>query len=152
MTTTISDLAKRRTEEIVSFFEINADVKEHETTDGSISLEILNNDASARLIGTRGETLRAVEHLVNMMVKRATTDRVRVSIDVAGYKRARDASLEKMAVEAAERVLETGTEEELRPMTPAERRIVHMAIKDIEGITTESRGEDPRRFIAIMKG
>lgn len=146
----ITTLAKRRVEEIVSFFEINADVKVEETED-AIELEILNNEATARLIGTRGETLRAIEHLVNMMVKRATTERVRVNLDVAGYKKARDAGLAKLATEAAERVLESGTEEELRPMNPAERRVVHLALKDIEGLTTESRGEDPRRFIVVQK-
>lgn len=146
----VSTLAKRRVEEIVSFFEINADVKVAEKDD-TIELEILNNEATARLIGTRGETLRAIEHLINMMVKRATTERVRVNLDVAGYKRARDAGLEKMASESAERVLESGVEEELRPMTPAERRVVHLALKQIEGITSESRGEDPRRFIVVQK-
>ena len=146
----VTDLAKRRLEELVSFFEINADVKVTEN-DEAIELEILNNEATARLIGTRGETLRSIEHLVNMMIKRATTERVRVNIDVAGYKKARDASLEKMATEAAERVLDSGVEEELRPMSPAERRVVHLALRDIKGIMTESRGEDPRRFIAIVK-
>ena len=146
----ITALAKRRTEEIVSFFEINADVKVT-ANDETIELEILNNEATARLIGTRGESLRAIEHLVNMMVKRATTERVRVNLDIAGYKKARDAALEKLAIETAERVLEMGAEEEMRPMNPAERRVVHLALKDIEGITTESRGEDPRRFIAVQK-
>ena len=146
----ITTLAKRRVEEIVSFFEINADVKVAETEE-AIELEILNNEATARLIGTRGETLRSIEHLVNMMVKRATTERVRVNLDIAGYKRARDAGLEKMAQEAAEKVLATGVEEELRPMTPAERRVVHLALKEIEGITSDSRGEDPRRFIVVQK-
>jgi spoIIIJ-associated protein len=146
----VTALAKRRVEEIVSFFEINADVKVIETPE-AIELEILNNEASARIIGTRGETLRSIEHLVNMMVKRATTERVRVNLDVAGYKKARDASLEKMAQEAAERVLANGAEEELRPMTPAERRVVHLALKEIEGITSDSRGEDPKRFIVVQK-
>ncbi|MEO7617741.1 MAG: R3H domain-containing nucleic acid-binding protein [Candidatus Saccharibacteria bacterium] len=146
----VTELAKRRVEEIVSFFEINADVKVTETPE-AIELEILNNEASARIIGTRGETLRSIEHLVNMMVKRATTERVRVNLDVAGYKKARDAGLEKMAQEAAERVLANGVEEELRPMTPAERRVVHLALKEIEGITSDSRGEDPKRFIVVQK-
>lgn len=146
----VTALAKRRVEEIVSFFEINADVKVTETPE-AIELEILNNEASARIIGTRGETLRSIEHLVNMMVKRATTERVRVNLDVAGYKKARDAGLEKMAREAAKKVLDSGTEEELRPMTPAERRVVHLALKEIEGITSDSRGEDPKRFIVVQK-
>jgi spoIIIJ-associated protein len=146
----VTDLAKRRVEELVSFFEINADVKVTET-DEAIELEILNNEATARLIGTRGETLRSIEHLVNMMVKRATTERVRVNLDVAGYKKARDAGLEKMATDAAQKVLATGEEEVLRPMSPSERRVVHLALKDSEGIVTESRGEDPRRFIVVQK-
>ena len=146
----VTALAKRRVEEIVSFFEINADVKVTETPE-AIELEILNNEASARIIGTRGETLRSIEHLVNMMVKRATTERVRVNLDVAGYKKARDAGLEKMAQEVAKKVLNSGTEEELRPMTPAERRVVHLALKEIGGIVSDSRGKDPKRFIVVQK-
>lgn len=147
MTESTLDLARRRLEELVSFFGVNAEVTVAETDDG-IELELVA-DASGKLIGHRGENLRSIQYLVNLMVQRAGEKR-RVFVDIAGYKKARAYQLEKQAREAAERVAETGTEEELAPMNAAERRIVHMVLRDLPAVATESRGEEPRRYIAIV--
>lgn len=141
--------SKLRLEELVSFFGINVTVGADVTDDG-IELRIDNTPASPRLIGHRGETLRALEYLINQIVKAHDADAPRVLVDIAGYKEARKASLEEMARDAAERVKAAGAEEELKPMNPADRRIVHMALRDIEGITTESRGEGHDRRIVVL--
>lgn len=141
-------VAKQRLEELVSFFGANVDV-DAELTDDGIELNIASSAASPRLIGHRGETLRSLEYLLNQMVKRLDATAPRVLIDVAGYKQARRESLEEMAQEIAARVIESGTEEELKPMNPAERRIVHMALREIDGVETESRGQDRDRRIVV---
>ena len=147
MAETAAVLAKRRLEELVSFFGVNAQATVVENEEG-IELE-LEADSSGLLIGYHGETLRSLQYLVNLMVQN-TGERRRVYIDVAGYKKARAYSLEKQALEIAKRVVESGKEEALPPMNAAERRIVHLALKKIEGIDTDSRGDDPKRYIVVL--
>lgn len=143
------EFSKLRLEELIAFFGINVSVAADVTGDG-IELRVDNTPASPRLIGHRGETLRALEYLINQIVKAHDGDAPRVMVDVAGYKEARKASLEELAREVAERVKAAGAEEELKPMNPADRRIVHMALRDIEGITTESRGDGHDRRIVVL--
>jgi spoIIIJ-associated protein len=141
-------IAKQRLEELVSFFGANVDVEADLTEDG-IELNIGSTSTSSRLIGHRGETLRSIEYLLNQMIKRIDPEAPRVIVDVAGYKQARKESLNELAQEVANRVKESGEEEELKPMNPAERRIVHMALREIEGVETESRGADRDRRIVV---
>jgi len=141
-------IAKQRLEALVSFFGANVDV-EADLTDDGIELKISSSPSSPRLIGHRGETLRAIEYLLGQMVKRIDPEAPRILVDVAGYKEARKASLQEMAAEVSARVKESGAEEELKPMNPAERRIVHMALREIEGVDTESRGEGQSRRIVV---
>jgi spoIIIJ-associated protein len=141
-------LAKVRLEELISFMGANVDAKVDHTDDG-IELNIESSTFSPRLIGHRGETLRAIEYLINQIVKRQDPEAPRILVDVAGYKQARRQSLQEMAAEIAARVKETGAEEELKPMNPAERRIIHMALREIDGVETESRGTDRERRIVV---
>jgi spoIIIJ-associated protein len=141
-------IAKQRLEELVSFFGANVDVSADLTEDG-IELNIGSSPSSSRLIGHRGETLRAIEYLLNQMVKRIDAEGPRVLVDVGGYKQSRKESLQELARSLAEKVKESGVEEELKPMNPAERRIVHMTLREIEGIETESRGTDRDRHIVV---
>src|SRR5664279_4027079 len=122
-------IAKQRLEEIVSFFGANVDVTADQTDDG-IELDIGSTPVSPRLIGHHGETLRAIEYLLGQMIKRIDPEAPRILVDVAGYKDARRTSLTELATHIAKRVVDTGTEEELKPMNPAERRIVHMALRE----------------------
>jgi spoIIIJ-associated protein len=141
-------VAKQRLEELVSFFGANVDV-DAELTDDGIELNIAGSPTSPRLIGHRGETLRAIEYLMNQMIKRLDGTAPRVLVDVAGYKKARKEALQELARELAERVMNSGAEEELKPMNPAERRIVHMTLKEISGVESESRGQDRERRIVV---
>jgi len=143
-------LAKVRTEEIVSFFGYNvtADV----TDDGDTAELQIPTDSSGRLIGHHGETLRAIQHLVNMMVRNAAGDsreHLYISVDIAGYKQARAKVLAEQGVAAADKAVASGEEQVLRPMPAAERRMVHMAIADRDDVETESRGQEPKRYIVI---
>lgn len=143
-----TDLARRRLEELISFFGSNADIEVHEET-GRVELDI-TSDATGKLIGHRGETLRSLEYLLSMMMKEAAPG-IRFNIDVAGYRKARAAQLTEYAQNMAAKVAETGEEITLRPMNAAERRIVHMALADHPDVETESQGEDPHRRTIIKK-
>ncbi len=143
--------AKLRLEEMVAFFGVNVSV-DADVNDDGIELDIGSTPASPRLIGHRGETLRAIEYLLNQIVKAHDGDAPRVMVDVAGYKEARRASLEELAREVAARVKDSGAEEELKPMNPADRRIVHMALREIDGVATESRGDGHDRRIVVQPG
>ena len=147
MSETSAQLAKRRLEELVSFFGVNAEAVVNETEAG-IELDI-EADSSGRLIGYHGETLRALQYLVNQMVQ-ATGERQRVYIDIAGYKKARAYTLEKQAKEAAEKVIASGEEYAFPPMNAAERRVVHIALRDLGTVDTDSRGEEPKRYIVVL--
>jgi spoIIIJ-associated protein len=141
-------IAKQRLEELVSFFGANVTV-EADLTDDGIELNIAGSASTPRLIGHRGETLRAIEYLLGQMIKRIDPEAPRVLVDIAGYKQARRDALTEMAAEIATRVKASGEEEELKPMNPAERRIVHVALREIEGVDTESRGEGADRRIVV---
>ncbi len=140
--------AKLRLEELVSFMGANITTTVDQTDDG-IELGIEASVHSPRLIGHRGETLHALEFLLNQIVKTHHPDAPRVLVDVGGYRQARRQSLEELARDTAAQVVESGTEQELKPMNPAERRIVHMALRDLPGVETESRGTDRSRRIVI---
>ena len=142
------EFAKLRLEELVSFFGANVQVAADVTDDG-IELSIDNTPISPRLIGHRGETLRAIEYLLGQMVKAHDGLAPRVLVDIAGYKEARRQSLEELARDVAARVQDSGAEEELKPMNPADRRIVHMALREISGVETESRGDGHDRRIVV---
>jgi spoIIIJ-associated protein len=140
--------AKARLEELVSFFGANVEVEASATDDG-IELNIPSSPLSPRLIGHRGDTLRALEYLLNQIVKREDATAPRILVDIAGYRAARRQSLAELATEIATRVKDTGSEEELKPMNPADRRIVHMALREMDGVVTESRGTDRDRRIVV---
>ena len=143
------EYAKTRLEELIAFFGINAETTSKETEDG-IELDIEPSASTPRLIGHHGDTLRALEYIINQMVRHHDPTAPRISVDVAGYRQARREQLEQMARDVAARVSESGEEEQLKPMNPAERRIVHMVLRDIPEVQTESRGTDRDRHIVVM--
>jgi spoIIIJ-associated protein len=102
------------------------------------------------LIGPRGQTLGAVQELVRTAVQRRSRGRAgRIVIDIAGYRQARRAALERFANEVAEQVRSSGVPKELGPMSPADRKVVHDAVNVIPGVTTSSEGEEPSRRVVI---
>ncbi len=102
------------------------------------------------LIGPRGQTLSAVQELTRTAVQRRSRDRSgRIIIDIAGYRQARRAALERFAAEVAAQVIASGSPRVLEAMPPADRKVVHDAINGIDGVTTSSEGEEPRRRVVI---
>jgi len=141
--------AKHRLEDMLSFFEINAEVTATATaSEDTIELAVAS-EGGGRLIGHRGEVLAAIQHLMNMMIRRDTLERVYVHVDIGGYREARLAKLEEQALAAAERVRTEGVEVPLPMMNAAERRHIHSAMGEVVGITTESRGEGSHRRLIV---
>lgn len=101
------------------------------------------------LIGRRGQTLDALQEITRTAVQRRLKGRVRVLVDVEGYRARRRASLAEYARSIAERAKERGTEIELEPMTAYERKVVHDAVADIEGASSFSEGVEPNRKVVV---
>lgn len=102
------------------------------------------------LVGPKGVTLRAIEDLVRTVVQRRTDGHgARIHVDVAGYQAKRRAALDKFATDLAGRVLESGQELALEPMPASDRKVVHDTIAAIDGVSTISEGEEPRRRVVI---
>jgi spoIIIJ-associated protein len=103
------------------------------------------------LIGRHGQTIDAIQYLANAAMYRGHSDeRKEVVVDAAGYRARRRASLEALAVRSAERALAQGEPVELEPMTAVERKVVHLRLKELDGVETTSEGTEPNRFVVIQ--
>ena len=103
------------------------------------------------LIGRHGQTIDAVQYLLNVIAYRAYGDEKKdVTVDAAGYRARRQATLETLALQAADRVRDTGEAEELEPMTAVERKVVHLSLKDVAGVGTTSEGTEPNRYVVVI--
>lgn len=140
-------LAKLRLEDILTFYGVNVSVKAV-VNENTLELSV-ETDSSSRLIGRHGETLDALQQLVNAIVRSHSAERLYVSIDIGDYKKNRAEQTTEQAQADARVVIETGEPKTLRPMNAAERRIVHMALADIPEVTTDSEGEGRERRVVI---
>jgi len=103
------------------------------------------------LIGKHGQTIDAIQYLVNAIVWRSRPDdRKDVVVDAAGYRERRRAALETLALRSAEEALATRSRVELEPMTAVERKTVHVRLKEFDGVETGSEGTEPNRFVVIL--
>lgn len=102
------------------------------------------------LVGPKGTTLAALQDVTRTVVQRRFPSRTdRILVDVVGYRERRAAALQRFSGQVAAEVLESGTERALEPMSPADRKVVHDAVNEIDGVVTRSEGEDPDRYIVI---
>jgi spoIIIJ-associated protein len=115
----------------------------------SIHVDIRGNDLSI-LIGRRSETLNAFQYIASLIVGKEMQDWVQLVIDVEGYRDRREKQLIQMAKRMAEQVVKTGRRQTLEPMPSAERRIIHIALRDHPDVMTESTGEEPYRKVTIV--
>lgn len=116
--------------------------------DGALRVE-LTGPGLATLIGRRGRTLDALQYLADVSATRQSGDRRPLVVDADGYRRQQEERLRRLALRMAERARRTGRAVVLRPMPARERRIVHLALRDLPGVRTESVGEEPLRKVVI---
>lgn len=115
----------------------------------TLHVEGADEEAMGLMIGRRGETLRSLQFLLNLLVSRRVQRWPQIVVDVGNYRQRRQESLEGLARRMAERVRQSGRPISLEPMAAYERRIVHLALRDDASIYTESTGEGENRKIVI---
>jgi spoIIIJ-associated protein len=134
-------------EEIAEGLGLDVDVEVEES--GDVLIGRLEGDEVGLFIGRHGQTIDAVQHLAQRIVFPDGPSDVRVTIDADGYRERREQLLRADANDAAEEVLRSGHPVELDPLPPAERRVIHEHLRDRDGISTHSEGDDPDRFIVV---
>jgi spoIIIJ-associated protein len=127
--------------------------------DGDIDLDVEGDRAIVsidgggdltKLVGRKGEVLDALQELTRLAVHQKTGERSRLMLDIARWRRRRRDELAALGDKVARRVLETGDPEELSPMTPFERKIVHDAVAAVDGVHSESEGVEPSRRVVVL--
>ncbi len=125
---------------------VEADAREE---DGDIIIDLNCGDEYGIVIGRRGETLDSIQYLTRLVVNRESENYRRVSINIGDYREKREKTLRSLAHKNASRVAKYGKNVTLEPMNPYERRIIHTAVQDIEGVTSYSIGADADRRVVI---
>jgi len=112
----------------------------------------LKGENLGSLIGRRGETLDAIQHLTNYAVNRGNGKHLRISIDAEDYRSKREDSLEALAKKVAGKVVKYRKNMTLEPMNSYERHVIHTALQDVAGVTTYSVGTEPNRRVVVAYG
>jgi spoIIIJ-associated protein len=126
-----------------------SDAEADEDDERSLVLNIVGDDLGV-LIGRQNETLSALEFITRLMTNQQTHSRTGFVVDVNGHRAKRAESLRKLALRMADQTVQTGRTVAMEPMPPAERRIVHLALRDHPSVTTQSVGEGDRRKVTIV--
>ena len=129
--------------------------------DNIVEMELENNTLNVNvngdenrlgiLIGKRGVTLDSIQYILNLIVNKKSSRYIRVNLDSSGYRDKRKKTLESLAGKMANKVIKTGRSIKLEPMNSYERKIIHTALQDFEGVLTHSEGKDPFRKVVIQK-
>jgi spoIIIJ-associated protein len=140
-------LLRELLEEIVDCLGLDVDVRIEES-DNVLRGSVEGKDVGL-LIGRRGQTIDAVQHLAQRIVFHEGSPDARVVIDADGYRERRAESLRSIALDAAEESLRSGKAVELDPMPASERRIVHEYLHDRDDVETHSEGQEPERYLVV---
>jgi spoIIIJ-associated protein len=143
------EAGKEFVEGLIREFGLQAEVEFREIDDETVEVAAHGDDLGL-LVGPRGATLAAVQDLTRTFVQRQSENRTdRILVDVGGYREKRTAALRRFTEGIVAEVKETGEERALEPMSAADRKVVHDAVNEIDGVQTRSEGEDPSRYIVI---
>ena len=141
------DLVRRVLGEIAEALGLQVQI-EGRADEESVVLNLRGPDLGV-LIGRRGQTLDALQYLVNLAGSKNSVGRERIILDVEGYRQRRAETLERLAARLADRVRRTGESVALEPMSAHERRVIHLALQENPYVTTHSEGEEPFRKVVI---
>ena len=111
----------------------------------------INGEDSGFLIGYRGDVLNSLQVILSSVANKNSTSKIRVILDIEGYRNKRKATLESLAVKVSKTVSKTGKSITLEPMSAYERKIIHTKLQDNKYVTTYSVGEEPNRRLVISK-
>ena len=135
---------------LLSRMGVEADMEVSEG-DEAINVTMSGKDPGA-LIGRRGETLDAIQHLTNYVINRGSSSRIRVNLDAENYRQRRNETLESLAARTAGKVMKYRRNMTLDPMNAYERHVIHSALQSYENISTYSVGNEPNRRIVVAYG
>ena len=127
----------------------DATVEFSEDGNRHFTLNIKTEENTSLIIGKRGSTLNSLQFLVNNYAKKFSSHFFRIEVDCDDYRESRKKTLEELALNLAKKSKKTGRPVELEPMTSVERKIIHNALTGIKNVETESRGEEPYRYLVI---
>ena len=146
----IADTAIAALQDILKHFDVgDVTIDEYEGDDGELILDITGDDLAV-LIGRHGKTLDALQFVVSAITVRSIGYRYPVVVDVEGYKNRQRQKLESIARSSANKAANQQRSVKLRPMTPYERRIVHIALRDDSRVETASEGEGSARHVVVL--
>jgi spoIIIJ-associated protein len=144
------EAAKEFVAGLVREFGLEADVAFAEVDEDTVQVSATGNDLGL-LVGPRGATLAAVQDLTRTFVQRQSENRTdRILVDVGGYREKRAAALRRFAEGIVTEVRDSGEERALEPMSPADRKVVHDAVNEMDGVETRSAGTEPSRYVVIQ--
>ena len=136
---------------LITAFGVRGSVSRNVLDDGDTLELAIEGDDVGMLIGPRGATLSAIQELTRTVAQRkAGEGQPRLVVDVAGYRKDRREALERFTRDVAAQVAATGVVRVLEPMPPADRKVVHDTVNSIDGVSTTSEGEEPRRRVVIQ--
>jgi spoIIIJ-associated protein len=136
---------------LITAFGVRGTVSRNVLDDGDTLELAIEGDDVGMLIGPRGATLSAIQELTRTVAQRkAGEGQPRIVVDVAGYRKDRREALERFTRDVAAQVVATGVVRVLEPMPPADRKVVHDTVNTIDGVSTTSEGEEPRRRVVIQ--
>ncbi|NCB73467.1 MAG: protein jag [Clostridia bacterium] len=144
----VAEKAKCFLEGLLSRMGVDAQIELGAKEDGSVTVE-LRGDGMGAIIGRRGETLDAIQHLTNYAVNRGSEERIHICIDAENYRSKREESLVHLAEKMAAKALKYRRSMALEPMNSYERHVIHTALQDYPGVTTGSTGVEPNRRVVI---
>jgi spoIIIJ-associated protein len=127
---------------------IEAEINMSEREGGGINVDLAGPGMGA-VIGRRGETLDAIQHLTNYAVNHGSEKHLRVSVDAENYRAKREESLQRLAAKVAGKVVKYRRNITLEPMNAYERHVIHAALQETPGVTTYSTGTDPNRRVIV---
>jgi spoIIIJ-associated protein len=143
------EVAEEFLEGLLGRFGAKFELERRDLDSDTVEIAVTGDDLGM-LIGPRGQTLAAVQELARTVVQRkAPGARTRILVDIAGYRMARREALERFTREVAGQVKSSGVARVLEPMTPPDRKVVHDTVNTIDGVSTSSEGEEPRRRVVI---
>ena len=147
----VADTAIETLRGILSYFGAEeASIDEYEGEEGELILDVVDADLAV-LIGRYGKTLDALQFLVASIVNKSIGFRYPIIVDIEGYRHRRRQKLESLARSAAARCIRSKNEVRLRPMTPYERRIIHIILRNERRVYTESEGGEPNRYVVVRR-
>lgn len=143
------DIAGDYLERLLDLLDYDGDI-DLDVEAGRAVVSIDGGEDLEKLVGGRGQVLEALQELTRLAVQQETGTRTRLMLDIAGWRAGRRKELRALGRSTAEAVLSTGEKVRLQPMSPFERKVVHDAVASVDGVRSESEGEEPRRRVVVL--